>query len=161
MESANEVSDRRWRDSIITQILVDTEGRNKSFGTIQSAIMCDTNGKGKSNLLGVIHTVSNWLWVWIVIAVMAPLDKMMRLWGLQSGRSPNQQLPGGSNGALRGRAFSHPYLSSWTLVLTKAGQGKSGQEWQSPHSGYPNSNHCVYDGAEESNKSSPRIHGLL
>lgn len=58
---------------------MDIEVRNKSLGTIQSAIMCDTNGKGKSNLLGVIHTVSNWLWVWIVIAAMAPLDKMMRL----------------------------------------------------------------------------------
>lgn len=66
---------------------MDTEVRNTSLGTTQSAIMCDTNGKGKSNLLGVIHTVSNWLWVWIVIAAMAPLNKMMRLQGLQSDRS--------------------------------------------------------------------------
>lgn len=58
---------------------MDIEVRNESLGTIQSAIMCDTNGKRKSNLLGVIHTVSNWLWVWIVIAAMEPLDKMMRL----------------------------------------------------------------------------------
>lgn len=38
---------------------MDTEVRNKSLGITPSAIMCDTNGKGKSNLSGVIHTVSN------------------------------------------------------------------------------------------------------
>lgn len=127
---------------------MDIEVRNKSLGTIQSAIICDTNGKGKSNLLGVIHTVSNLTLGLDCNCSNGTSGQNDEAFGAAIRQVLDPAASGGSSGAQKGKAMPCPYLSSGMKaglpgtvsqrqIRKRTSRGRS-------HRGEKNSHLCVW-----------------